>query len=189
MKEYKVVNLNKAIHMSRDKDLAQMEENINALVAEEWELQQVISPNDLSGVMIGIFFRDRSCAPVQPQTSVFFLYEELHKVRPRAPLIESRHTWADVHAASGRLQHRNQLGKARRKGNGNRHPEDEARHTDQFPHGNRAHLADMICAVRKSNIRIEHQKDLLFLSIQEQKLISTEAAHACFAALSFCWQR
>lgn len=33
MKEYKVVNLNKAIHMSRDKDLAQMEENINALVA------------------------------------------------------------------------------------------------------------------------------------------------------------
>lgn len=41
MKEYKVVNLNKAIHMSRDKDLAQMEENINALVAEGWELQQV----------------------------------------------------------------------------------------------------------------------------------------------------
>lgn len=120
---------------------------------------------------------------------LFFLYEELHKVRPHAPLIESRHTWADVHAASGRLQHRNQLGKARRKGNGNRHPEDEARHTGQFPHGNRAHLADMICAVRKSNIRIEHQKDLLFLSIQEQKLISTEAAHACFAALSFCWQR
>ena len=27
MKEYKVVNLNKAIHMSRDKDLAQMEES------------------------------------------------------------------------------------------------------------------------------------------------------------------
>ena len=45
--------------------------------------------------------------------------------------MESRHTWADVHAASGRLQHRNQLGKARRKGNGNRHPEDEARHADQ----------------------------------------------------------
>ena len=54
MKEYKVVNLNKAIHMSRDKDLAQMEENINALVAEGWELQQVISPNDLGGVVIGI---------------------------------------------------------------------------------------------------------------------------------------
>ena len=59
MKEYKVVNLNKAIHMSRDKDLAQMEENINALVAEGWELQQVISPNDLRGVMIGIFFKEK----------------------------------------------------------------------------------------------------------------------------------
>ena len=59
MKEYKVVNLNKASHMSRDKDLAQMEENINALVAEGWELQQFISPNDLSGVMIVIFFKEK----------------------------------------------------------------------------------------------------------------------------------
>ena len=59
MKEYKVVNLNKAIHMSRDKDLAQMEENINALVAEGWELQQVSSLNDLGGVMIGIFFKEK----------------------------------------------------------------------------------------------------------------------------------
>ena len=50
MKEYKVVNLNKAIHMSRDKDLAQVEENINALV---------ISPNGLGGVMIGIFFKEK----------------------------------------------------------------------------------------------------------------------------------
>ena len=59
MKEYKVVNLNKAIHMSRDKDLAQMEENINALVAEGWELQQVISPNDLGGVMSCIVFKEK----------------------------------------------------------------------------------------------------------------------------------
>ena len=59
MKEDKVVNLNKAIHMSRDKDLAQMEENINALVAEGWELQQVISLNNLGGVMIGIFFKEK----------------------------------------------------------------------------------------------------------------------------------
>lgn len=59
MKEYKVVNLNKAIHMSRDKDLAQMEENINALIAEGWELQQVISLNNLGGVMIGIFFKEK----------------------------------------------------------------------------------------------------------------------------------
>ncbi len=45
--------------MSRDKDLAQVEENINALVAEGWELQQVISPNGLGGVMIGIFFKEK----------------------------------------------------------------------------------------------------------------------------------
>ena len=59
MKEYKVVNLNKDFHMAREKDLKQMEESINALVAEGWTLQQVISPNDLGGVMIGIFFREK----------------------------------------------------------------------------------------------------------------------------------
>lgn len=59
MKEYKVVNLNKDFHMAREKDLKQMEENINALVAEGWELQQVISPNDLGGAMIGIFFKEK----------------------------------------------------------------------------------------------------------------------------------
>ena len=36
-----------------------MEENINALVAEGWELQQVISLNNLGGVMIGIFFKEK----------------------------------------------------------------------------------------------------------------------------------
>ena len=59
MNDYKVVNLNKAIHLSRDTALAPMEENINALVAEGWELQQVISPNGLGGVMIGIFFKEK----------------------------------------------------------------------------------------------------------------------------------
>ena len=59
MKEYKFVNLNKDFHMAREKDLKQMEDSINALVAEGWTLQQVISPNDLGGVMIGIFFREK----------------------------------------------------------------------------------------------------------------------------------
>ena len=59
MKEYKVVYLNKGFNLTREKDMQQMEDNINALVAEGWELQQVISPNDLGGVMIGIFFRER----------------------------------------------------------------------------------------------------------------------------------
>lgn len=59
MKEYKVVNLNKGFNFTREKDLKQMEENINAIVAEGWTLQQVISPNDLGGAMIGIFFKEK----------------------------------------------------------------------------------------------------------------------------------
>ena len=59
MKEYKVVYLNKGFNLTREKDMQQMENNINALVAEGWELQQVISPNDLGGAMIGIFFRNQ----------------------------------------------------------------------------------------------------------------------------------
>ena len=59
MKEYKVVYLNKGFNLTREKDMLQMEDNINALVAEGWELQQVISPNDLGGAMIGIFFRKK----------------------------------------------------------------------------------------------------------------------------------
>lgn len=59
MKEYKVVYLNKGFNLTREKDMQQMEDNINALVAEDWELQQVISPNDLGGAMIGIFFRNK----------------------------------------------------------------------------------------------------------------------------------
>ncbi len=59
MKEYKVVYLNKGFNLTREKDMQQMEDNINALVAEGWELQQVISPNDLGGAMIGIFFRNQ----------------------------------------------------------------------------------------------------------------------------------
>lgn len=59
MKEYKVVNLNKGFNLTREKDMKQMEDNINALVAEGWELQQVISPNDLGGAVIGIFFKEK----------------------------------------------------------------------------------------------------------------------------------
>ena len=59
MKEYKVVYLNKGFNLTREKDMQQMEDNINALVAEGWELQQVISPNDLGGAMIGIFFKEK----------------------------------------------------------------------------------------------------------------------------------
>ena len=59
MKEYKVVNLNKGFKLSREKDLEQIQDGINAYVAEGWELQQVVSPNDLGGVLVGIFFREK----------------------------------------------------------------------------------------------------------------------------------
>ncbi len=57
MKEYKLVYLNKDIKFSREKDLKQAEEVINQYVSEGWELQQIISPDDGIGAMIGVFFR------------------------------------------------------------------------------------------------------------------------------------
>lgn len=58
MKEYKLVYLNKGLKLSREKDLAQAEAEINQWVARGWTLQQVISPNDLGGAMIGVFYRE-----------------------------------------------------------------------------------------------------------------------------------
>lgn len=57
MKEYKLVYLNKDIKFSREKDIKQAEEIINQYVSEGWELQQIVSPNDGIGAMIGVFFR------------------------------------------------------------------------------------------------------------------------------------
>ena len=57
MKEYKLVYLNKDIKFSREKDLKQAEEIINQYISEGWELQQIISPADGMGVMVGVFFR------------------------------------------------------------------------------------------------------------------------------------
>ena len=60
MKEYKVVFLNKGVRLTRKKDLEVTQKRINDVVAEGWELQQVISPNDLGGAIIGIFFKDKN---------------------------------------------------------------------------------------------------------------------------------
>ena len=57
MKEYKLVYLNKDIKFSREKDIKQAEEIINQYVSEGWKLQQIVSPNDGIGAMIGVFFR------------------------------------------------------------------------------------------------------------------------------------
>lgn len=60
MKEYKLVYLNKGIKFSREKDLAQAEEIINQYVSDGWQLQQIVSPGDGMGAMIGLFFKERS---------------------------------------------------------------------------------------------------------------------------------
>lgn len=59
MKEYKLVYLNKGLKMSREKDLEQAQESINECLADGWELQQVVSPNDMAGALVGVFFKEK----------------------------------------------------------------------------------------------------------------------------------
>ncbi len=59
MKEYKLVYLNKGINWSREKDLAAAQDVINEQVAEGWELQQIMSPSDAVGAMVGVFFKEK----------------------------------------------------------------------------------------------------------------------------------
>ena len=58
MKEYKLVYLNKGIKLSREKDLAQAEEIINQYVSEGWTLQQIVTPDDGAGAMVGVFYKE-----------------------------------------------------------------------------------------------------------------------------------
>lgn len=58
MKEYKLVYLNKGIKFSREKDLEQAEEVINEYAQQGWELQQIVSPDDGIGAMVGVFYRE-----------------------------------------------------------------------------------------------------------------------------------
>lgn len=59
MKEYKLVYLNKGLKMSREKDLEQAQDIINEYVAEGWELQQIVSPSDVAGVLVGVFYKEK----------------------------------------------------------------------------------------------------------------------------------
>ena len=59
MKEYKLVYLNKGLKMSREKDLDQAQDVINEYVSEGWELQQIVSPNDMGGALVGVFFKEK----------------------------------------------------------------------------------------------------------------------------------
>ena len=59
MREYKLVYLNKGLKLSREKDIEQAEVLINQHAQEGWTLQQVATPGDGDGAMIGVFYRDR----------------------------------------------------------------------------------------------------------------------------------
>lgn len=59
MKEYKLVYLNKGLRMSREKDLEIAEKELNEQVQAGWELQQVMSPSDGMGAMVGVFCREK----------------------------------------------------------------------------------------------------------------------------------
>ncbi|MBQ3583806.1 MAG: DUF4177 domain-containing protein [Lachnospiraceae bacterium] len=59
MKEYKLVYLNKGLNLSREKDLEQAEGIINRYITEGWELQQIISPSDILGALVGVFCKEK----------------------------------------------------------------------------------------------------------------------------------
>ncbi len=60
MKEYKLVYLNKGIKFSVEKDLVQAEEVLNEYIAQGWELQQIVSPGNELGVLVGVFYKEFS---------------------------------------------------------------------------------------------------------------------------------
>ena len=58
MKEYKLVYLNKGFSASREKDLEKAEKLINEYVGNGWTLQQIVTPDDGVGAMIGVFYME-----------------------------------------------------------------------------------------------------------------------------------
>ncbi len=59
MREYKLVYLNKGLSASREKDIQKAEDKINEMEGEGWTLQQVVTPDDGVGAMIGVFYKER----------------------------------------------------------------------------------------------------------------------------------
>ncbi len=58
MKVYKLVYLNKGFKASREKDLEQAERIINEYVSDGWTLQEITTPDDGVGAMVGVFYRE-----------------------------------------------------------------------------------------------------------------------------------
>lgn len=60
MKEYKLVYLNKGLKFSREKDLEQAEAIINEYVSAGWELQEIATPDDGMGALVGVFYKEKN---------------------------------------------------------------------------------------------------------------------------------
>ena len=58
MKTYQLVHLNKGLTTSRDTDLQQAQDVINRYTSEGWTLQQVMSPSDMEGALVGVFYKE-----------------------------------------------------------------------------------------------------------------------------------
>ena len=59
MREYKLVYLNKGFSASREKDIEKAEKLINEMADQGWILQQVVTPDDGAGTMVGVFYKER----------------------------------------------------------------------------------------------------------------------------------
>ncbi len=60
MKKYKLVYLNKGFNLSRNKDLEEAGKILNEYIADGWELQQIVSPADMGGALVGVFFKEEN---------------------------------------------------------------------------------------------------------------------------------
>ncbi|MBQ9211192.1 MAG: DUF4177 domain-containing protein [Clostridia bacterium] len=58
MREYKLVYPNKGLSMSREKDIEKAEKLINEMSEQGWTLQQVVTPGDGVGAMVGVFYKE-----------------------------------------------------------------------------------------------------------------------------------
>ena len=58
MKKYELVYLNKGLKLSREKDTKIATDVINEWVKEGWTLQQVVSPSDMAGALLGVFYKE-----------------------------------------------------------------------------------------------------------------------------------
>ena len=59
MREYKLVYLNKGFSTSREKDIDKAEKLINEMADQGWIQQQIATPDDGVGAMIGVFYKER----------------------------------------------------------------------------------------------------------------------------------